>query len=445
MKPQLLYAAVWTRVMLVCIIMSMLSIAACSSINTKPIDEAVAFLDRLLTDLSNQSNDWQTIALKYKDELDKLRTDARALIKDDVPYAMDRATQAVAVQTFCGVDFVRGRLYGDLTRIRERLLKQTPMPPTPPYGCLASPPIADLNKTDINSILINGYDFDFGDTTKIKLLMNDGKEEDWTNLKGTPTHYQLTIDISNTTALQNASKIRVLWNNKEEISRIDIIPVKPKPIPVCEVKPDVKVAGQTVGIVPNVLVHGDAEFQGHGPKIWVIAGTSWVGGHVVKLYQAMNADEWTDDLPGHAEGDHSSFRGEVESSLYATPPGWIIFGGQNIDALDGVEFIHHSKDRSEKRGGKDLVDYWEVWGDSGNNDLGHTRAETHVRDFSVAIMQEKAGDGGPCISPLALVQAQAQGALSPAALEAYGPQLNALSEDVRTQLKSLAAGKGASR
>jgi len=311
-----------------------------------PTKAAADIIDSAIAQLTNQSDQWQTV---LQGTIAKLTDETQKTIRNEVQNLLDR-TVAVTISNFqCGiVDFLGNRVLEHLNAIKAQILHQTP-PAITPHFCQPVPSTLDITlvrsgRPDHADFF--GYDFDTQPAIKVFLENLNGVRTDVTSKLITNTAFQLTLPFgANGIQLDSSSKaLRLNWNGRD----LGSIAVIQPSVPFCveSTVPSDTFGSTTTFIPPHTA--GDADFwQGgnvfNGPSPLIVSvivsdtfnqqtvtATVWmsvfenagdnttvVGSRVVPLYNAPlggkiegivsggDAFSWSTSSPGKVFGDSS--------------------------------------------------------------------------------------------------------------------------------------------
>jgi hypothetical protein len=300
-----------------------------------------------ISELNNQSADWQQILTQTRDQLIK---DGQSTIANEVDTELKRAVATTGAEVRCNVDFLRVRVQQSLERIRASLLGQKVDPPEPAL-CEVVPLAVDMSlvPSRLNHLEFYGYDFD---TTPIQVFLdNTSGSVDESAKLAQPTHYHMTLNLGgNGVPLGTTSqRLRLRWNG-QDISTISVIHPA---TPTCQSKVVPFTHTPMTYIPPHT--RGDADFSGNGPKVDASVRLVSAGDHV-NVAIAMTAVE--------THSDWTTASGSTTTAFYSAEPGFRI--DSIVDpAVSSWSYTdtNHDVDVFGSSGGP--VSQWQFIGDTG--------------------------------------------------------------------------------
>lgn len=195
-------------------------------------NRAIEALERAIASLDANSASWQSTLTNLEDQLVQ---DAGSLLANEVTNLMQRGVGTAGVELRCNADFIGGRMRGALAGLLAQLQNQPPPPPPLPGLCQVSPTSVDMGHRP-NELDFFGYDFDRADVHVF--LRHAGGETIIDEAVSRPTHYLLTVDVSEGTRapLCNLDDRRIILRaNGTEISSVSVVrrqcPAAPPPPP----------------------------------------------------------------------------------------------------------------------------------------------------------------------------------------------------------------------
>jgi hypothetical protein len=359
------------------------------------VEEAVAVLDRGISELSVASADWQDIMNKV---IADLPDELQSTITNEVSNLLNRGIGAAGVEVRCNVDFLRIRMQQGLQRIKAKLLG-TEIPPVEPQLCQVVPSAVDMSLAPNrrNKVEFFGYDFDMTDIEIV--LVNNGSESVVSQHLDQPTHYHMTLNLGSSGIQLGSSSQRIIlrWNGRN-ISTIAIIQPSPD---ICETKYDnfrpANISVQPVHATMPGKSRGDKEFNGNGPNMYCS----------VTLYNRGNrVDARIYVTAGETKSDWTYGKKEITTTIYTADPGY------EIEAIVSSTFASYSYTDNDHAldafAGSGPVQKFTFNGDGSGSDIG---ANTHVEvQFNQLRVQLK--ETGNCVSSAALRSLELEGALS---------------------------------
>jgi hypothetical protein len=406
---------------IVLFVLSTIAAVGCGEVNkllhfgNAAVQQATDAIDSAVGTLNYQSSSWQQVLQQMESKLD---SDAKNLIDNDVQKLISRTVDHAGVEFRCNADFVNHRVAEDLLVIKAKLLKQTPPTPQPQF-CQAEPEVIDSSQAP-DILTYYGYNFDLTNQLTVKLVSSAGIESDISSTVHVPTAYALTVTLVGLD-LSSSKGLNLYWRGKPTQSVAIVSPLAP--VKVCA-QSSVDKPPQTIGpyIPPKVANGGDDEFNGNGPNI-DIAVNLITTLQQVKARVYMNAIE--------TRSDFTQVQGYQDFIIYTAPD------NMRVDHVSGATSSRYqytdkgySMDKPYiiKMGSGDLVDKYEVIGDEGGNDVGHTGvAAVHLNP--ITIVQNEFGD---CISQPALTKAikanlistRVQNSISPVMLKSLSSRVH---------------------
>src|SRR5262249_18752333 len=143
--------------------------------------------------LAQQSDQWQSTLTKLEHDL---ITQGESGLATEVTQLAQRGISTGGIELRCNADFVGNRMREGLERVVARLKKQ-PVPPVTPFFCQVVPTQVNLGiepdrRTELD---FYGYNLDTG-SVRTTVLDDGGEHAVADNLIAMPTHYLMTINIS---------------------------------------------------------------------------------------------------------------------------------------------------------------------------------------------------------------------------------------------------------
>lgn len=356
--------------------------SACSCIPTDPIKQATDVIDNGISDITQNSEDWQSILQRVADDLPEGISEA---VRVDAQNLATRAIATTGTEFRCNVDFLGNRAVQALQRLKATILNQNP-PPLPPAFCQVSPDSIDLKVSPEHwsTASLYGYDLDHADSNgakvKVMLLSPAGTSVLPEDRIGRTTHYQLTINLGNMARdlyTNRTSKIVVSWNNSTEgYPEIVVVPWEPK------TKVETKPIGATGPYTPP-RTGGDADFDTDDdePTDVTVRGNILISATTVKTQVSMYARE--------REPDHTTVNGaSAWSTAYEAPQGWQIDSViPKVNSVNTSSVTTHGRTRYDRPGGE-IVEYFEVWVDRSGDEAGtYTSVTAHWRTLTVTLRE----------------------------------------------------------
>ena len=191
-------------------------------------DKAVAALNEAIEQLSSESGNWRIVLEATRD---KLIEEGHTIVANDVSLTLNRAIGTTAVETFCGIDFIRTRVLQDIVRIRDKLLGQATSAPEP-VVCDTNPPGIKMAYVPehLNLLEFYGYDLDSGDIHAF-LEQSDGAIEITSYLR-LPSHFHMTLNLgTNGVPLSGNSNAIVVRYGDTLLSSVSVQQAPPPPTP----------------------------------------------------------------------------------------------------------------------------------------------------------------------------------------------------------------------
>lgn len=209
-----------------CAVILVVLLVGCGPNINKPVDKAIASLDRAIAALERQSTGWQGVVEETRDELVK---QGQSTIANEVSQAMARAISDAGIEARCSIDFVNDRLRQDLIRIRATLTNEKPQ--LRPVFCNPNPNVVRFTEwTDgsVDSIEISGYDLDAADI-RVLLIDRNNQSVDVSRHMAYPSRYLATLNLGgNGVPLTPSSDKLVFELSESEQKSVSIIqPVAP--------------------------------------------------------------------------------------------------------------------------------------------------------------------------------------------------------------------------
>ncbi len=237
---------------------TILLVVGCEKLSVQ-IDNAEKIISDALTDLNDNSRQWQTV---LRETESKLTEDAQSTIKNEVSNTLNRAIATAGTEFRCNADFVRDRVKAELQRILDNIRNKTSKIPEPVF-CQVIPNNIDMNldETRRNKIDISGYNFDKVNQLSVKVLDLNGNiiADNGSQHLNRVTHYNMVLNLSsNGLRLNNQAKSIVLYFENREISRISI---QQPPLP-CTIftERDLNPVTESFLIEPPFVTNDDQEF-----------------------------------------------------------------------------------------------------------------------------------------------------------------------------------------
>jgi hypothetical protein len=424
------YSASRAALNLIIITVLVVSSTGCSAINSlkdalgfgeSSVDRTLKIIDDAIARLDNESADWQTV---LQDMQAQLTSDAQSTIRNEVTQLIQRSVEAVSSNVKCIIDLVRTRVKQDLLRIRSELLN-IPVPPVEPFICTSVPSAVDMSLPANKRNLVELYGFDFDTNTKPQILLQDtNRTVDVSQFLDRPTHYLMTLNLgaSGIPVNKNSQKLVLNWQSKE-IATIAVI--QPQ-TPICQTK-SAKFTPAAVTYLPPRIGHGDADYNGHGPRVTVNVSLQNLGNKIgLKLF--MDARE--------TKSDWTEAGGSLTKDIYVAPQGW------RIDSLDSPrsDDFHYidTNHAPENFSGGGPVKLFVIVGDTDGADAGRsTKVDVSFNELRMTLRQV-----GNCVSASNIVEAVGQNEISTETLKRLRSSISAdwwkqLSPD---NLKNLSPG-----
>jgi hypothetical protein len=194
-------------------------------------DKAIGAIEVAINKLENQSTNWQaTLTQLEKDLVDQ----AQSTLAHEVQDLMTRGIATGGTELRCNMDFIGHRMRQGLERMLAKLQKK-PVPPLIPAFCQVVPTVIDLGLAPERRtrVEIYGYDMDVSDANAIHLFIQDGRL--MTPVPSTkiarPTHYLMTINISDTNGIDFSSTADQLVIRAGASTTLGTIAIIQKPAP----------------------------------------------------------------------------------------------------------------------------------------------------------------------------------------------------------------------
>ncbi|MDZ7362451.1 MAG: hypothetical protein ONB46_17265 [candidate division KSB1 bacterium] len=278
----------------------------------KAREQALFELDKAINNLSNDLNSWKFV---LQDLENKLAHDVQQTLRGDVTQLLRMGIGAAGSQIVCVMDAIPKRILRGLQVARARFLGEA-IPLLEPTICMTSMSVIDLalSPERRKEIIYNGYDI-LNDplTLQAVLRKSNGEELVLTNRLHKNTDYQFTINLAGLldNFLDDFLLLAVKFDNKKDLSQIAIQPKIPKP-------PQTREVLASISPITYVPPHtqGDAEFEGHGPRV-TISVYIYRQPRYAYLKVYMMASETMSDWTT-AKGWSSEHR------IYDAPAGWHI-------------------------------------------------------------------------------------------------------------------------
>jgi len=366
------------------------------------VEQTATALNDAIAALQSESADWQQV---LKDLEKKLTADAQATIRNEIDQLVSRTVAHAGVEFRCDADFIRHRVREDLVAIKARLLGAL-VPPKRPALCQVVPETIDASivPQQLKFLGFYGYNFDFADRLRARILNADASAIDVTGKLDRPTPYAMTLAFGGSGVQLDARNQRVVleWNDLQ-VSSVAIIQPQAAPPAVCASKVVpvfAREADRDIGWFIPPRVHGDAEFAGHGPDVRASV-TLTVTPTLLLARVYMDAKEIAGDT--EAEGWH-------DFSLLRAESGW------RIDRVEGatnssVHYVDSNTDPDfRKMGPADLIERYEFIGDTSGDEAG-TRTGVMLHFNQVFVTESQITN---CVSSTAFRAALLAGFISPA-------------------------------
>jgi F0F1-type ATP synthase membrane subunit b/b' len=223
------------------------------------IDNAEKIISDALTDLNDNSRQWQTV---LRETESKLTEDAQSTIKNEVSNTLNRAIATAGTEFRCNADFVRDRVKAELQRILDNIRNKTSKTPIPIF-CQVIPNSINMNEDETrrNKLDISGYNFDKLSQLSVKVLDQNGAIllDNGSQHLNRVTHYNMVLNLSsNGLRLTNQAKSIVISFDNVEISRIS---VEQPPLPCTTFREqDLNPVTESFLIEPPFVTNDDREF-----------------------------------------------------------------------------------------------------------------------------------------------------------------------------------------
>jgi hypothetical protein len=366
---------------LLLLVMSTLFPSGC--INMDPVEKAVEVIDKGISDITQNSEDWQTILQRVANDLPKKISET---IRTDAQNLASRAVATTGVEFRCNVDFLGNRAIQALNRLKALLLNQNP-PPLPPAFCQVVPASIDL-KVDPGSWSTTnfyGYDLDNKDTSgnklKVLLINNQGNVTTLSEDRiGRTTHYQVTLNLGNMARdfyVNKINKLVVSWNNSSEgYPQIVVIPWE------AQTKIETKNINATGPYYPP-KTEGDADFDTSDEDYTsvTVSGEIKILPTKIQTRVSMYARE---SVPDHTTVNGSS----AWSDVYQSPSGWqIIDVTPKSNSTHNAKVTTHGTLRFDRPGGE-IVYYFSAKVDSDGDEAGTwTSVTAYWRSITVTLKE----------------------------------------------------------
>lgn len=347
------------------------------------VDKVTLALNDAITALNQNSSDWQRILTEC---INKLPPEVQSTIKVEVSNVLSRGIAASGSEFRCNTDFIGNRMKYALEAIKSQYLG-SPIPAQPPQLCSVIPLAVDLALVPerINVVEFYGYDFDHGDT---KVLLDDGaRQVDVTSYLNKPTHYHMTLNIGANGVKFSENSTQIIVNTGNDL--LATIAVIQKPVPICQTQV-VRVTPGSVDFIPP-RVRGDAEFDGHGPKVFCLVSVKNNRSTIdANIY--MRAKE-VDDR-GRPKKDYTTAEGNKSLRVYTAPSGWVV----NKLLISPDNSITYTDSNHEQdiftTGAGGPVNRFEFTGDTAGDDAGiDTKVRVVFNNFQIELKQT-----GACIT-----------------------------------------------
>jgi hypothetical protein len=349
-------------------------------------EETRQVLDDAITQLANQSKDWQRV---LTDTRDKLPKEAQSFVRVELNDLVSKTVQAAGSEVRCIVDFLGQRALEGLLRLRAQLLGQE-APPRQPIVCGVTPSLVRMAERNqdpsrFEAVQVYGYNFDTQPTMQILLTDNNivrdvTKTGTVSNLTY-QTHYQMTLNLGgNGVKLTATSQVIALAWNGARVTEIPIVQPEPPPCRVDTVYLD------DIGEreVRARLVAGDAEFGVNRP--WVTAGVN-----LTNRESHVDARLWIDAVEAR-NGDTHGY-GDGVFTIYSAPSNWRVLRivTPTSDSIDTYRDETWEVDPFD-RAGNGPVSRFDVWGDTDGADVepnrdDGTRVHANFRRVQLEIVQ----------------------------------------------------------
>src|SRR5882757_3049371 len=353
-------------------------------------------LSNAIDDLQSSSADWRQV---LEDTESKLTQDSQATVRDEIANVLSRTIAQAGVEFRCDADFINKRVAEDLIAIKAASLGQSIPAPRPSF-CRVVPDVVDRSAVpqDVKQLSFYGYNFDHVDQLHVRLVNMDGSTNDVTNSVNHPTPYAMTLSFGTTGVRLDDRSLRLeLGWNQTEVASVGVIQPQAL-VPVCasKVVPIFAVdSRRTIGpFVPPKAGMGDAEFDGHGPNI-VISVALAISSQRVAARVFMDAME--------TEADWTEVEGWQDYTLYQAENGWTI---DHVDRSTSSS-THYLQPNFRKKGPpvvheistgpSDLVESYQIIGDTHGNDVGRTSVSLRFNPIAVTLTQVANCASGPAL------------------------------------------------
>lgn len=359
-------------------------------------EEAVAVIDRGISELSVASADWQDVLTRV---LEDLPENVQSTIETEVSELLQRGIATTGTELRCNVDFLRIRMRQGLERIKARIMGNE-LPPLEPHLCQVVPSAIDmsLNQNRRNKIEFFGYDFD---RTEITVLLIEGNRQiDISRNLDRPSHYHMTLNLGSSGANLTARSSRIIlkWGG-EEISSIGIIQPEPN---ICQTDFD-NFTTANVGLMPAHATkpgksRGDKEFSGNGPYMYCQV-------KLINERTRLRAKVYV--TASETKRDWTYGRGVRTYTIFTPDPGYEI---EKVITPAVASYSYTDNDHAEDVfAGSGPVQYFKFNGDGPGSDIGrNTNVEIQFNEMRVQLKET-----GNCVSSAMLRNIQLQDAISP--------------------------------
>lgn len=317
-------------------------------------DKAINVLNDAIASLNNQSSNWQQV---LQDAQSKLTEDAQSTIRTEVDNLLNRGIAATSNEIRCNADFIGNRIKDHLVALVAQL-QGKPAPPLQPYVCSILPAggiDASLVPDRVNLLEFYGYDFDI---TAVKIfLVNGTTEVDVTEFLDQPSHYHITLNLSNNgVKLSPQSKRFILkWNNQIQST----VAITQPSTPVCKTQVKSFFPPNISYMPPHT--RGDKDYSGHGPKVNI---TTKLINHVsrVDVQITMKAEE--------TKSDFTTASGTFTTTIFTPDPGFKVKSIINTATNTFSYTDTNHDDDIFNVGGDGPVLRYKFRGDRGGDDAG---------------------------------------------------------------------------
>jgi hypothetical protein len=374
---------------------SLTMLSGCGLENTRnAVQRTTEALSNAIDALQSSSADWQQV---LKETESKLTQDSQATVRNEIANVLSRTVAQAGVEFRCDADFINKRVAEDLIAIKAASLGQSIPAPRPSF-CRVVPEVVDRSAVaqDVKRLSFYGYNFDHVDQLHVRLVNTDGSTNDVTNSVNHPTPYAMTLSFGATGVQLDDKSLRLeLEWNQTQVATVGVIQPRAA-VPVCasKVVPVFAMDSQrTIGpYVPPKAGIGDAEFDGNGPDI-VVSVSLAISSQRVAARVFMDARE--------TKADWTEVEGWQDYTLYQAESGWKI-DHVNRSTSSSVHYLQPSSKKSGPpvvheiaMGPTDLVDRYEIIGDTHGNDVGLTSVSLRFNPIAVTLTQVANCASGP--------------------------------------------------